>query len=1604
MATKSPSLSKHFSLTENERNEAIKVLASNGFDVADKNMSNKAALYWACAQDDLKAICLLAEGGVDVASMDVDDEGASALHISSSNNNCEAVELLLKLGSDPYRMNKDGNTAMHYSAAFGAVKAFQLLVDAGSDITWGNNLGRTALHLAAYYGREEMIETLHKMGAEIDARDTKGRTPLHLAALIGMHKALQLLINIGADLSLNDGRGDSPLQLAALGRSLDVQKILVQQGADLQAQNNEGYTAISLAAGRGDIDVMQLLLDNGADIDLVCSKGRTPLHYAASMGHENAMRMLIEKGADIEARDNVYGLTPLAYAARDGHEDTNAVKFLADHGADLFVKSFDDWTVLHLAAEQDHRLVAQLLIKEWRGRSLDDQAEDGATALAIAADMGHKDMVILLLKGGADLGIADNQGYTPLHQAVSSGHMDIARVLLNHGADPTLDTDDGTMLYLLTSNKDDRDFLIKERNNWVAKGERNASVSRLLVAAAQGHLDQLERLLDNGLDVNSRDENGRRALSLAAQNGQESSLEFLIERGAGIHETDKTGESAIWWAARYGHEESLVYLLDKGCRIDVKDGTGQTALLAAAQMGHEAIVELLIKRGASLDVQTRYGISALSFAAQEGHLDVVAQLLRHGAQMDANPEDGKDAVSLARFYGHDDVAELLLQHKAQEQQTKNQSTSPETPSTKEHETDKKFKTFKNDLASSAKLGRVARMKRLIAFGTPVDCLNSNGRSPLSLAAEFGHDDVVMELLQAGATVEFIDKEEKTALAWAAEKGQISTITLLTDAGAKMEAKDEDGKTPLSIAVLANKMEAVRLLLHLDARTESRDDRGRSPLFHAAEVGYNDIISLLLENGANLECGDKTGRTPLYAAVESNRRLSVRLLLEKGAQMRPESLHNWSPLCIAAQFGMDDLVEVLLIHGADVNYRSDGRMTALMLAAEQGHAMVIKILIEHGADVDLRDEGGHNALSYAKNVGQEAPLQLLWQVATIKRTAKAVKTRKTVGDNKIATQEWYEYEPLPNEDASIRLIELRPGIPTDIIALELFTVSLNKIRRKASYEALSYEWGEKKGSIPIQCNGNRLLITPNLRVVLEKLRSTTESRILWVDAVCINQEDIPERGKQVALMTQIYREATSVLMWIGPDKACTQDAFTGLHKFVQAYDEVLEPEGGIRGGEGGAGTKILELLKGTVTKSELEGMQDIYSRAYFTRAWIFQEILLSGPKGIIISGEHHCEWTTMRKALVAFSCSNLHGVALRSFKMLYIIECEDTFNENGGLELEDISDIRRSLDATDPRDKVYATLGTLHPRGQSEIVPDYSLSTREVYIKATRYLIRKTQNLGYWWSVCNRGSIKTVPNLPSWVPDWTATEVISNIYTPHIEIVSEVTLLGTRLMGRFIQGDPTTTDESLFVNGYIMDRLAFGASLSWGDDVYEAIFKPVAIHLSTTGASLFEPYSPEPSKSKLNALWDTISPETPERSKILDFLAWKISDDQDIPAQARNLPAIYESSAREWTSLSSTQGDYDFAIYKAIESKLRHSYDLVYTEKGRFALTNLHGTEPRLVVAILGGARDVALLRERKEAGERWYCYMDRLYMPDLEKMEKPEDVIEHDKVERLEIR
>lgn len=123
---------------------------------------------------------------------------------------------------------------------------------------------------------------------------------------------------------------------------------------------------------------------------------------------------------------------------------------------------------------------------------------------------------------------------------------------------------------------------------------------------------------------------------------------------------------------------------------------------------------------------------------------------------------------------------------------------------------------------------------------------------------------------------------------------------------------------------------------------------------------------------------------------------------------------------------------------------------------------------------------------------------------------------------------YKYRPLQTS-GSIRLLQLKPGKDDEPIRCWLFEVRLDDW---PLYQALSYTWGSPTDKSTIVCNESTVSIPRNLAEGLRVLRHPDRLKILWQDAVCINQKDPEERGSQVQLMSRIFSEASRVLVWLG----------------------------------------------------------------------------------------------------------------------------------------------------------------------------------------------------------------------------------------------------------------------------------------------------------------------------------------------------------------------------------------------------------------------------------------------------------------------------------------
>lgn len=351
---------------------------------------------------------------------------------------------------------------------------------------------------------------------------------------------------------------------------------------------------------------------------------------------------------------------------------------------------------------------------------------------------------------------------------------------------------------------------------------------------------------------------------------------------------------------------------------------------------------------------------------------------------------------------------------------------------------------------------------------------------------------------------------------------------------------------------------------------------------------------------------------------------------------------------------------------------------------------------------------------------------------------------------------YVYGPLA-EPTHIRLLHLLPGLRDSPLAC---TITDTDLDANPFYTALSYEWGTETELYPLICNEDRQFgIRRNLYDALLRIRSGDTALVLWIDAICINQADNAEKSNQIQMMTKIFNQADLTFMWLGE---CDEGIEKIMLSVCRIHHHFLSPDEGRwepREGRCRHRNCTPELLEAPPTTEDWQLAEKLFDHSYFTRKWIFQEILIA-REGAILCGSFALSWDCVDAFLSSFvkhtykskpsGNLNLRLIMGSLFLRLLMIDFLRNHNQSLGDTLHLLSLLRatRSLKATDPRDIIYSMLNISHNPGILTLRPDYRLSTEEVFIATARYLISFDITALFDAIGVDRSS-----QLPSWVPDW-----------------------------------------------------------------------------------------------------------------------------------------------------------------------------------------------------------------------------------------------------------
>jgi ankyrin repeat protein len=449
--------------------------AANANADAPRKPDGSTPLMLATFEGDVEEAARLLKEGADVKA--INSYGVTALQLAADTANTDLIRLLLKAGADPESPNPDGETALHVVARSGNVDAAKLLLKAGAKVDAVEQFGgQTPLMWAAARRHPQMVELLLSKRADVNARSA-----------VRDYKRVATAESRAAP---RDRGGFTPLMYAARGNCGECVEVLLKHKADVNLADPSFVVPLSIAMMNGNWDIAKALVEAGADVNQWDMNGSSPLHVAIAninnAGSRNPLdqdkpnrtsareliRMLLERGAN--ANQQLYwgagfgasadrGMTPFLEACATG--DIELVKLLLEHGANPRL------------ATSDGRGPIIMVVNGSRGR-------------------GNPFAFPGRARGGAPSGAEDGAAEDPAGGAKRSNpQVQLIQLLADAGADVKL----VGKIHLLARTRGGSAL------HYAVRGDGNRQV--------------IQELLDLGLDVNVKDQDGLTALDYAMGRG-----------------------------------------------------------------------------------------------------------------------------------------------------------------------------------------------------------------------------------------------------------------------------------------------------------------------------------------------------------------------------------------------------------------------------------------------------------------------------------------------------------------------------------------------------------------------------------------------------------------------------------------------------------------------------------------------------------------------------------------------------------------------------------------------------------------------------------------------------------------------------------------------------------------------------------------------------------------------------------------------------------------------------------------------------------------------------------------------------------------------------
>ncbi|UYV68583.1 hypothetical protein LAZ67_6000132 [Cordylochernes scorpioides] len=400
----------------------------------------------------------------------------------------------------------------------------------------------------------------------------------------------------------------------------------------------------------------------------------------------------------------------------------------------------------------------------------------------------------------------------------------------------------------------------------------------LVDAVRRGDVNAVQKFVNDGADVNQRDQKTQASLLTLAVSAEHTEVvRLLLNSRATVDIGDKIGRSPLSSASERGNTEIVEIVVNAGALVNKSDFFRLTPLLNASAGGHADVARILINASVNVNAQNADGLTALSYASMYGHIDMVNTLLRAEAFLNTQDKDGRTPLMLAALGGSLETAQALIEAGASINVHDSNGRTP--------------------LCHASEDGHVKLVNLLIQNGASINIRDVNGQSPLSLAAgktplmlavERNHAQVAKLLVDHGANIDTRDRLGKTALSMAAVRGNLDILEILIQAGADINPRISR-KTPFDNIDDDDRDDESTGDTYYSPNPESQRDDGFTPLCWAIKGGYAPVMKYLIRAGADVNLTNDHGETLLSFTLKRKQFEAGKVLLQAGAKVHLRDL-------------------------------------------------------------------------------------------------------------------------------------------------------------------------------------------------------------------------------------------------------------------------------------------------------------------------------------------------------------------------------------------------------------------------------------------------------------------------------------------------------------------------------------------------------------------------------------------------------------------------------------------------------------------------------------------------------------------------------------------